>query len=316
MAGTELFPIAFFEGRFVPLEEAKVSIATHALQYGTGVFAGIRGYLDRDGQTINVFRLLDHTRRLLQSARLLRAELPYDAEQLGELIVELVRRNAPRTDVYIRPFVYKADLEIGPKLKGVRDELAIYMLPMQEYLPITHPIRLMTTSWMRTVDVVIPSRAKVCGAYVNSAFAKDQAMECGFDDAIMLNHHGKVAEGSAANLFIVRNGTLITTPVTADILEGITRRTILEFARDLEIPVEVREIDRSELYICDEAFLCGTGVQISPIGNIDGRTVGTGQIGPITARLQQLYLAVVRGEETPYRHYLTRVSVPQQAEAR
>lgn len=315
MAGTELFPIAFFEGRFVPLEEAKVSIATHALQYGTGVFGGIRGYLAHDGQTINVFRLSDHTKRLLQSARLLRAELPYQAEQIAQFVVELIRNNAPHTDVYIRPFIYKADLEIGPKLKGLRDELAIYMLPMQEYLPITQPIRLMTTSWMRTVDLVIPSRAKVCGAYVNSAFAKDQAMECGFDDAIMLNHHGKVAEGSAANLFIVREGRLVTTPVTADILEGITRRTILEFARDLNIPVEIREIDRSELYICDEAFLCGTGVQISPIGNIDGRIIGNGQIGPITAQLQQLYLSVVRGEETPYQHYLTRVPIPQQAEA-
>jgi branched-chain amino acid aminotransferase len=316
MVQSKLLPYAFFEGEIVPSDQARVSIATHALQYGTGVFGGIRGYLDRDSETINLFRLPDHTRRLMQSARFLRAELPYDAERVAEVIIELVKRNAPQFDIYIRPFIYKADLELGPKLKGLRDELAIYMIPLQEYLPVTHPIRLMVSSWRRTEDNIIPSRGKVSGAYVNSALARDQAEECGFDDAIMLNATGKVAEGSGANLFIVRGGALITTPVTADILEGITRRSLLEFAGDLGIPIEEREIDRSELYICEEAFLCGTGVQIAPIGSIDGRPVGNGQIGPITSKLQQVFFALVRGEDSPYRHYLTQVRIAQPAESR
>ncbi|MBX6753935.1 MAG: branched-chain amino acid transaminase [Thermorudis peleae] len=307
MPRSELLPYAFFEGQIVPSDQAKVSIATHALQYGTGVFGGIRGYLTADGQAINVFRLPDHTRRLMQSARFIRATLPYDADSVAQIIVELIKRNAPRFDVYIRPFIYKADLELGPKLRGIRDELAIYLIPLQEYLPVTKPIRVMVSSWRRVEDNIIPSRGKVSGAYVNSALAHDQAEEAGFDDAIMLNAEGKVAEASGANIFIVRNGTLITSPITADILEGITRRTIIQYAHDLGIPVEEREIDRTELYICDEIFLCGTGAQISPVGVVDGRTVGNGEIGPITKRLQELFFAVVRGEEPRYQHFLTRV---------
>jgi branched-chain amino acid aminotransferase len=307
MPRSELLPYAFFEGQIVPSDQAKVSIATHALQYGTGVFGGIRGYLTADGHAINVFRLPDHTRRLMQSARFLRASLPYDADGVAQIIVELIKRNAPRFDVYIRPFIYKADLELGPKLRGIRDELAIYLIPLQEYLPVTKPIRVMVSSWRRVEDNIIPSRGKVSGAYVNSALAHDQAEEAGFDDAIMLNAEGKVAEASGANIFIVRNGTLITAPITADILEGITRRTIIQYAHDLGIPVEEREIDRTELYICDEIFLCGTGAQISPVGVVDGRTVGDGEIGPITKRLQELFFAVVRGEEPRYQHFLTRV---------
>ncbi|WP_038038068.1 branched-chain amino acid transaminase [Thermorudis peleae] len=307
MPRSELLPYAFFEGQIVPSDQAKVSIATHALQYGTGVFGGIRGYLTADGQAINVFRLPDHTRRLMQSARFIRATLPYDADGVAQIIVELIKRNAPRFDVYIRPFIYKADLELGPKLRGIRDELAIYLIPLQEYLPVTKPIRVMVSSWRRVEDNIIPSRGKVSGAYVNSALAHDQAEEAGFDDAIMLNAEGKVAEASGANIFIVRNGTLITSPITADILEGITRRTIIQYAHDLGIPVEEREIDRTELYICDEIFLCGTGAQISPVGVVDGRTVGNGEIGPITKRLQELFFAVVRGEEPRYQHFLTRV---------
>ncbi|MDI3341969.1 MAG: branched-chain amino acid transaminase [Sphaerobacter sp.] len=304
-----LLPYAFFEGEFVPSAEAKVSIATHALQYGTGAFGGIRGYLDQDGRTINIFRLPDHVRRLLQSGRLLRAQLPYGVDDICGIITELVRRNAPRRNVYIRPFIYKAGLELTPKLRGIRDELAVYMLPLDDYLDLSTPVRLMVSSWQRVEDNIIPSRGKVTGAYINSSLAKDQAAEAGYDDAIMLNEHGKVAEGSGANLFIVRAGTLVTPPVTADILEGITRRSIVEFARDAGIPVEERAIDRSELYIADEVFLCGTGVQIAAVGSIDGRPVGDGQRGQITAKIQDIFFTLVRGGDSPYRHYLTRVPI-------
>lgn len=303
-----LLPFAFFEGSYVPSDQAKVSVATHALQYGTGCFGGIRGYLDRDGQSINIFRLPDHCRRLLQSGMLLRARLSYSASDVAGIITELVRRNRPTGNVYIRPFIYKAGLELTPKLTGIRDELAVYMLPLGDYLDLDRPVRLLVSSWQRIEDNIIPSRGKVTGAYINSSLAKDQAAEAGYDDAILLNRDGKVSEGSGANLFIVRNGALVTSPITADILEGITRRSLVEFARDAGIPVEERAIDRSELYIADEVFLCGTGVQIAAVGAIDGRPVGTGERGPITKRMQDIFFALVHGEDSPYQHYITKVT--------
>jgi branched-chain amino acid aminotransferase len=309
MAESPLFPYAFFEGEYVPSDQAKVSIATHALQYGTGAFAGIRGYLDKSGETINIFRLPDHARRLLQSGLIIRAYLNYTPERLAEIIAELVCRNKPQRNVYIRPFIYKASLELTPKLMGLRDELAIYMIALDDYLDLSKPLRLGVASWRRIEDNVIPSRAKITGAYINSSLAKDEAAEAGYDDAIMLNEAGKVAEVSGANLFMVRDGVLTTPPITAGILEGITRRSLIEFAQDAGIPVDVREIDRSELYVADEVFLCGTGLQIGAVGSIDGRTIGDGERGPITAKLQKTFFDLVRGEESPYQHYLTRVPV-------
>ncbi len=308
MVEFHMFPYAFFEGDFVPSDQAKVNIATHALQYGTGCFGGIRGYVDRDGTTINIFRLRDHTQRLLQSGRLLRANLPYDADDIAGIVTDLIRKNAPRQNVYIRPFIYKAELALTPRLAGLRDELAIYMIELDDYLDLSAPVRLMVSSWQRIQDNIIPSRGKVTGAYINSSLAKDQASDAGYDDAIMLNRDGKIAEASGANIFIVRHGTLVTPPVTEDILEGITRRSLVEFARDAGIPVAERSIDRSELYIADEAFLCGTGVQIAAIGSIDGRPIGDGKPGPVTSQLQSIYFSLVRGDDSPYRHYLTQVT--------
>jgi len=305
----DLQPYAYFEGEIVPADQARVSIATHALQYGTGAFGGIRGYLDVSGETINIFRLPDHTRRLMNSARILRSELALDADGLGQVIQDLVAKNNPRTNIYIRPFIYKAGIELTPSLKGIRDEIAIYIIAFGDYFALDNPLRLMVTSWTRISDNIIPSRAKITGGYINSSLAKDQAAEAGFDDALMLNERGKIAEASGANLFIVRNGTLITTPVTGDILEGITRRSILKFARDLGIAIEEREIDRSELYIADEAFLCGTGAQVASVGNIDGRPVGTGARGPVTERIQDVFFSCVRGQDSRYRDLLTKVPV-------
>jgi branched-chain amino acid aminotransferase len=305
----DLMPFAFFEGKNVPHEEAKVSIATHALQYGTGAFAGIRGYQDASGSAINIFRLPDHVRRLLQSGLMLRADLPYSPEDVQNIIIELVKKNAPSHNVYIRPLVYKAGIVLSPKLKDIRDELAIYMIPLDDYVDLSSPLKLMVSSWTRIDDNVIPSRGKFSGGYINSSLAKDQAAEAGADDAIMLNRDGKVSEGSGANLFLVRNGTLITSPITADILEGITRRSLVEFARDEGIPVEERDIDRSELYIADEIFLCGTGVQIAGVGSIDGRKIADGERGPITKKLQDIYFATVRGESSTYKHYVTTIPI-------
>lgn len=301
---------AFFQGQIVPFAEANISIGTHCVQYGTGAFAGIRGYLADDGETINIFRLPDHAARLLNSAKLLRAQLPYDRDAIVSIITSLVEKNAPRSDIYIRPFIYKPAVQLTPRLRGIGDEFAVYMLTLGDYLKLDSGQKAIVSSWIRIPDNAIPSRGKISGAYINSAFAKDEAEEKGGDEAIMLNTSGKVAEGSGCNLMIVRDGVLITPPITSDILEGITRRSILQIAADEGIPTEQREIDRTELYVADEAFFCGTGVQLAWIESIDGRPVGKGQIGPITERLRTIFFDTVRGRNPRYASWLTPVRIP------
>ncbi len=302
-------PYAYFEGRIVPIEEAKVSVATHALQYGTGVFGGIRGYLDQDGSTINIFRLRDHFTRFAQSAGLIKIGLPLDLDGLCDLAVELTRKNRPTGNVYFRPFAYKAGLDLGPTLTGVDDGFTVYMLPLGDYYAAPNGLSVMVSSWQRISDNAIPARGKVSGAYINSSITKDEAQGYGFDEAILLNTRGKVSEGSACNLMLVRNGRLITPPVTADILEGITRRSVLQLADDLGIPVEEREVDRTELYVADELFFCGTGVQVTWIGQVDKRPVGDGRPGPITTQLQGRFFDIVQGRAPEYADWLTRVAI-------
>ena len=307
MAPSPMLEFAFFEGRIVPFAEAKVSVGTHALQYGTGAFAGIRGYLDDDGETINVFRLPDHAARLLNSAKLLRAELPFDRDSLAATIVSVIAANDPSGDCYVRPFVYKSSVQLTPRLRGLDDELAIYMLSLGDYLDTDRGVKAVVSSWVRVSDNAIPGRGKLSGAYVNSALAKDEAEEKGADEAILLDASGHVAEGSGCNLFVVRDGILTTAPTTGDILEGITRRSFLRFAADEGIPTAERQIDRSELYLAEEAFFCGTGVQVAPIASIDGRPVGDGEPGPITSRLRGLFFDCVRGRSDRYAEMVTPV---------
>jgi branched-chain amino acid aminotransferase len=298
---------AFFEGQVIPFSEAKISVGTHALQYGTGAFAGIRGYLDNDGETINIFRLPEHSARFLNSAKLLRASLPYDRDSFARIIIDLMERNAPRSDVYVRPFVYKASVQLTPRLRGLQDEVTVYMLTLGDYLDTSSGVRAIVSSWARIPDNAIPSRGKLSGAYINSALAKDEAEEKGADEAILLGADGHVSEGSGCNIFIVRDGVLTTPPITGDILEGITRRSFLQFATDLGIPTEQREIDRSELYLADEAFFCGTGVQVAPIASIDGRPIGDSVPGPITVKLRDVFFDTVRGRSDRYAEWITPV---------
>jgi branched-chain amino acid aminotransferase len=220
------------------------------------------------------------------------------------------QKNAPTGDVYFRPFVYKSSVQLTPRLQGIDDELAVYMMPMGDYLDTHRGQKVIVSSWTRIADNAIPSRGKITGAYINSAFAKDQAEEMGADEAIMLGENGEVAEGSGCNLFIVRDGVLITPPITGDVLEGITRRSLLKMADDLGIPSEQRSIDRSELYLAEEAFFCGTGVQVARIDTIDGRQIGTPGDAPITKQLGDLFFATVRGTDDTYRDWLTPVQIP------
>jgi branched-chain amino acid aminotransferase len=299
---------AFFEGKFVPIEEAKVSIMVHALNYGTGCFEGIRAYWNEEEEQLYVFRMAEHYRRLKNSCKILLIELPHSVQELGELTVELLRREGFRADTYIRPLAYKSQEGIGVRLKGVQDSFALFALPFGRYIEKEEGANVCVSSWRRIYDTSLPARAKCTGAYINSAFCKSEAEMNGFDEAIVLTRSGEVSEGSAENFMMVRDGTLITPPVTADILEGITRATLLELAQEeLGIPVRERAIDRTELYICDEAFFCGTGVQICAITTIDNRPVGDGHIGPITQKLRSTYFDIVRGKVPKFKHWCTPV---------
>ncbi len=299
---------AFFKGNFVPIENAKVSIMTHAFNYGTGCFEGIRAYWNADENQLFVFRLLEHFQRLHRSCKILHIRLPYSPEELSDLLVELLRREGYREDCYIRPIAYKADEIIGVRLHNLTDEFAMFATPFGRYIEGELGARVMISPWRRVDDNAIPARAKITGSYINSALSKTAAAMAGCDEAIVLTHDGHVSEGSAENLFLVRNGKLITPPVTDDILEGITRETVMEVARaEFGLETEVRHVDRSELYTVDEAFFCGTGVQIEPIVEIDHRIIGDGKMGPITQKIYDLYFDIVRGKAAKYRHWCTPV---------
>src|SRR5262245_4086185 len=292
---------ALFEERIVPFAEAKISVMTHGFMYGTACFEGIRGYWDEASGVLAFFRLREHYARLHRSCRILRIGLRHSVDELCELTGELARKNGDRCDVYVRPIAYKSAAMIGPHLNGVADEFTLFMLPFGQYIETEAGIRCRTVSWRRPPDGAIPARAKVNGLYVNSALAKTEALEDGYDEAIMLTADGVVAEGSTENLFLVTDGALVTPPVTDSILVGITRDTLLALARrELGLAVVERRVDRTELYVADECFLCGTGAEVSPVVEIDRRAVGTGKVGPVTRRIQALYGDVVHGRHPGY----------------
>jgi branched-chain amino acid aminotransferase len=305
-ASTDLW--AFFRGEFVPLRDANINVMTHGFNYGTAVFEGIRAYWNADEEQLFGLELLAHYRRIKSSAALLLMEVPQSAEKLAELTVELLRRDGLREDMYVRPIVYKSSETIGVRLHNLDAEITIFAVPFGQYIDTEGGIRAQVSTWRRTDDNAIPARGKITGAYVNGALAKSEAQLNGFDEAIVLTADGHVSEGSAENLFMVKGGVLITPPVTDNILEGITRRRLLEIARDeLGVATTERTIDRTELYSADEVFLCGTGAQISPVIEIDRRAVGTGRPGPITRDLSRTYFDAVRGRLPAYRDWLTAV---------
>ncbi len=297
--------ICYFEGQFVPLGEAKVSIMTHAFMYGTAVFEGIRGYWNEEQGQLYALKVREHVERIRNSCKIMLMEPVPSVDELSALIVETARRNGFREDIYIRPSFYKSTQAIGVKLHGLQHQLYILSLPFGDYVDTTVGIKVGTVSWRRTSDTSIPSRAKIVGSYVNPAFSKTEAMLNGFDEALVLTESGHASEGSAENLFMVRDGVLITPPVVDDILEGITRAGLIEVAGDMGLTVLERSIDRSELYIADEVFMCGTGAQLSPVIEVDRRIVGGGKVGPITARLKDRYFDIVRGRVPEYRHWVT-----------
>jgi branched-chain amino acid aminotransferase len=299
--------IAFFEGKFVPLSEAKISVQVHGFNYGTAIFEGIRGYYNPDKQEMYLFRLVDHYRRMLNNCKFIKIELPYTAQDLADLTCEMIRRNDFRRDIYVRPLAYKNACQIGTKLSPGSD-YTMFAVPMDDYIATNRALKVCVSSWRRVEDNSIPPRGKICGSYVNSALAATEARDNGFDEAIVLNNDGHVAEGAAMNIFMIRDGKLVTSPITANILEGITRDTLVKIAKEqMGIESEARQIDRSELYIAEELFFCGTGAQIAPIGSVDNRKIGDGQPGQITLALQKLYENVVRGHIERYMDWCTPV---------
>ncbi len=297
---------AYFEGNIVPIEDAKVSIMCNTLHYGTGCFGGLRGYWNEDKNQMYAFRLHDHFVRLLNSAKLLRCQLDYTPEKLVDITLELLAREGWTENCYVRPMVYKDDGVFRVWVHDATDKVCIFSQAVGSYIKGDAAAKVCVSGWRRIDDTMIPARGKLNGAYVNSAIIKSDAMLSGFDDALVLNQDGHVSEGSAANFMMFRNGQLVTSPITDNILEGITRRSLMHLAQE-ELGYEVveRSIDRSELYLADEAFYCGTGAQVKAIGSVDHHQIGTGEMGPMTSKLHDLFFNVVTGREEKYMDWLS-----------
>jgi len=300
--------VAYFEGQYVPSEEARISIMTHAFNYGTGLFEGIRGYYVPDENNILIFRLKEHVDRMLRNCNVLCMDLAESREQIEEICVELIRRSGFREGVYVRPLCYKSELSLGPKVRGVESKFCCYVIKLGDYVDTKSGLNVMVSSWRRVSDNAMPTRIKATGSYLNSSLASSEAKQAGFDEAVFLREDGTVAEGSAMNIFMVMGDKLITTPANADILVGITRNTVIELAKE-ELGLEVieRPIARTELYVCDELFFTGTGAQVAPVRSVDQRLIGGGVPGPVSTRLQDVYFDVVQGKVEKYRAWCTAV---------
>ena len=301
--------LAYFRGRTVPLSEANVSVMTHALHYGTAVFEGIRGNWNEDRGQMHVFRMREHYERFLQGCRILMLEIPYTVDDLCRITVELLQGCGYREDLYIRPLAYKsAERVANLKLHELDSDFTLMTVPFGSYIDTDGAIRCCTSSWRRIDDTIIPPRVKIAGHYVNSILAKTEAVMAGFDEAIMMNQDGTVSEGTGENLFLVSNGTIHTPPVSDNNLTGITRDSAIQLAKkEMGLDTVERTIRRSELYLADEVFLTGTAAHITPVGHLDNRPVGDGEVGPVARALRDLYADVVRGNNPEYLHWCSQV---------
>ena len=298
-------PTAFFQGEFIPMENAKIGIMTHAFNYGTAVFEGIRGNWNHSQEQLYLFRPREHIERLRQSAKIMRMQLNYSDDELVKITHELALKNGYTEDVYIRPMVYKSSEAVGVRMHDLEDDFLLFVTPFGAYLDTEIGARCMTSSWRRIDDTMIPARAKVNGLYVNNAMAKTEAQLNGFDEAIMLNVDGHISEGSGENIVMIKGGTIITPPPQDNILEGITLETVLSVAqKDLNLPIVRRSIDRSELYIAEEVLMTGTAAHVTPVTEVDRVPVGSGKPGPISKKLQDTYFQIVTGELADYQNWL------------
>ncbi len=301
----------FFDGKFMPFKNANVSIANTGLLYGLGVFTGMRAFKNEQGTHLNIFRPEAHYKRMLNSCKLLRYDdfkKNFSEKKFTDTIKDLLLKNSIKEDAYIRITNFSFENKITPKLSGYRENLSMFLYPLGDYVPTTG-MKCCVSSWTRVKDSSIPARAKITGLYVNTALAKAEALNNGYDEALFQNHNGNIVEGSAENIFIVRDGLLITPPPSDEILEGITRQSIMEIAKDKGIDVVERSIARSELVFADEVFLTGTGAKVSPVIEIDKYLVGDGSVGPISKLMQETYLNAARGLDSNYKHWVEAVEV-------
>lgn len=293
----------YMDGNYVEKEKATIPVMTHAFLYGTGIFEGIRAYYNEEENQLYAFRVPEHYERLVKSAKIMHMDTKHSIDEYCKITKDLLQKNGYKQNCYIRPNLYKSAEKIGPGLMNNPDSFMIFTLAMNDYIDTTKGLKVCVSSWRRNSDNAIPPRAKITGAYANTALIVTDARLAGFDDAIVLTEDGIVTEGSAMNLFIVVDGKLVTSAPTDNILLGVTRNTVITLAKDLGIEVEERVIDRTELYVADEAFYCGTGAQISPIVSIDNRNLGDGTVGPIATKLQKLYFDVVKGKVEKYKNW-------------
>ena len=296
--------VCFFQDEFRPLKEANVNIQTHALQYGTACIGGMRAYWNKSKNNLFLFRIEDHIRRLLKSAKILMMNIPYSEEKLIEISTQVLLKGKWKQNVYLRPMIYKSSDDLTPIMHSTEDSFALYVIPLNDYMDVNKGLTTSISSWRRISDYQIPARAKSSAGYLNSSLAKSEAILHGYDEAIFLDVNGHVSEGSAENLFIVRDGVLITPDISSSILEGIVRQTIIELAHDMKFSVVERKVSRTELYTCDEAFFVGSGIQVAWIKSVDTREIGNGEQGALTKQIQELFFRVVRGEETDYFSWL------------
>ena len=296
---------AYFQGNIVPYEQAKVGVATHALNYGTAAFGGLRGYWNGDQEQLFLFRPQQHLTRLLNSGKLLAAKFDQTPESLTRVVIDLIRTEGLREDCYVRPLLYKADEMIGVRLHDLQDEITIFAVPFKQYVKNDTNAHVTISSWRRVDDNAIPARGKISGAYINSALIKTDAVRSGFDEALVLTNEGHLSEGSAMNVFLVRDGKIHTPSITENILEGITRSTVIQLAqKELDITVVERAIDRTEIYLADEIFMTGTAAQIVAVTQVDHRGIGDGHMGPITSQIRALYDQAVRGQLSAYLNWV------------
>ena len=291
---------AFFKGEFIPLAEAKIGVMTHALHYGTACFEGIRGNWNDEKQQVYLFRLAEHYQRLLNSCKVLKIDLPYSVADLCRITVELTRKCGFKENIYLRPLAYKSAEALGVRLHDLEADFLAFIIPWGRYLDMDKA-RCAVSSWRRPDDSTMPPQAKLTGLYISNALAKTEAIENGYDEAIMLTPQGYVAEGSGENIFLINNGKLVTPSVYSSILVGITRDTVIRLAKEeLGIETEERPVSRAELYTARECFLTGTAAHITPVAEIDDRRVADGEVGQVTAKLQALYFDVIRGNHPAY----------------
>ena len=297
----------YLDGRYIESDKATIPVRTHAFLYGTGVFEGIRAYYNKEEDQLYAFRMKEHYERMLRSAKVMWMQSPHTIKEYCEITVDLLNKNQYHQNVYIRPTLYKSGIKVGPSLDNNKDSFLLFTTPLNDYYQADKGLKLCVSNWRRNSDNAIPPSVKVTGAYANASLIKTDALFAGFDDAVVLNDAGQVTEGSAMNLCFIQNGKLITTNTTDDILVGVTRNTVLELAKELGIPTVERAVDRSEIYVFDEVFCCGTGAQIMPVTSIDNRTIGDGQVGKITKQIQDLYYDTVQGKIKKFKHWCTPV---------